>query len=66
MTVWDVDLWMRTVPRIDPHSPRAAHYIRAYCVFDKIRHAKQDGTFDALTAQAPVPLEQWWRRFNWY
>lgn len=61
----DVFAWLRAVPRIDPHGPRAAAYVRSYSVVEKITAAKLTGTFAALTQAPEPPPVHWWRRFNW-
>lgn len=65
VTIQDVRDWLRAVPKIDPDSHRAAHYVKAYSVVDKIRQAKKSGTFDALVTDPPAPVGYWWHRFNW-
>lgn len=60
----DIDAWLLCVPRINPDSPRAAWYIRAYNVADKITCAKLSGEFEHLTA-ARDATSYWWHRFNW-
>lgn len=65
VTVQDVESWLRAVPRIDPHSPRAAHYVRAYDVPAKIAAAKLAGTFESITAPREPPPGHWWARFHW-
>lgn len=52
ITRHDVYAWLLAVVDIDPASERAAGYIRAYGVIQKIARAKQDGSFDELTASA--------------
>jgi len=44
---YDVDAWLRAVPKIQPGTARAAHYVHAYNVIEKIKRAKLDGTFEA-------------------
>ena len=61
----DVAAWLRAVPRIDPESPRAAAYVRGYDVPAKVAAAKQNGTFDAITAPPMPPPGHWWTRFHW-
>lgn len=60
----DVDAWLLAVPRISPHSRRAAWYIRAYDVIGKITRAKIAGEFEQLTAARDAPA-YWWHRFHW-
>lgn len=60
----DVYLWLASVPRIDPHGPRAAHYIRHWDVFGKIERAKLRGEFELATA-ARHSSAYWWARFHW-
>ena len=45
----DVHLWLANVPRIDPHGPRVAWYIKAYSVTEKIASAKLRGDFEQIT-----------------
>lgn len=54
VTAEDVRLWMLAVPRIDPDGPRAAAYVRAYHVADKIRAAKLAGTFWQIVTRRPL------------
>jgi hypothetical protein len=63
----DVRAWLVAVPRLDPESTRAAHYVRTYGVIDKIRFAKQQGMFDACTLPRMIePKSQaWWDRMCW-
>lgn len=63
----DVRAWLIAVPRINPDSPRAAHYVRGYGVVAKISHAKLYGTFDALTAPRQIEPQsaEWWARMTW-
>lgn len=65
VTHQDVAAWLIAVPRIDPSSPRAAAYVRAYSVPEKIARAKENGTFEQLTAGPEIPPGHWWRRFKW-
>ena len=60
----EIDLWLTTVPRIDPSSPRAARYIQCYDVAGKIAAAKLGGHFEAYTQRTPQP-GHWWERFFW-
>lgn len=62
VTEADVRLWLLAVPRIDPDSPRAAHYVRGWNVPDKIRAAKLSGWFDTLD---PTPPERCTNRLRW-
>lgn len=64
VTADDVAAWLEAVPRIDPNSPRAAHYVLAYDVPGKIKAAKVSGLFDALVNRPPPP-PYWWQRFKW-
>ena len=41
----EIAYWLATVPRIDPSGPRAAWYVRAYNVREKIRREKLSGRF---------------------
>ena len=65
ITHQDVAAWLLAVPRMDPDSPRAAWYIRAYSVTDKIAAAKLAGTFELVTAPRDPPAGHWWARFRW-
>jgi hypothetical protein len=63
----DINAWLRQVPRIEPGSRRAAHYVQGYDVIGKIKRAKLEGTFEARTAPY-VPRQAdawWWERFDW-
>lgn len=60
----DVDRWLLAVPRLCPDSPRAAWYVRAYNVTEKIAAAKLAGEFEQLTQAREAPA-YWWHRFNW-
>ena len=60
----EIDRWLETVPRIDPDSPRAAWYVKAYDVVGKITAAKVAGEFDQVTAARPRPV-RYWKRFAW-
>lgn len=64
VTLADVDLWLATVPCIDPAGPRAAWYVKAYSVTEKITAAKLAGTFEGLTELRDHPAH-WWARFRW-
>lgn len=47
----DVELWLDFVPRIPRTSPRRReYYANNWDVVNKIKRAKLDGTFDALTS----------------
>jgi hypothetical protein len=65
VTTADVDAWLRAVPRLEPGTARAAHYVEAWNVVDKIKRAKLDGRFDAIVSPAPRGAGFWWERFNW-
>lgn len=65
ITTHDIDAWLRAVPRIDPASPRAALYVEQWAVVDKVRRAKLDGTFEALTRPRSSPGANWAQRFSW-
>ncbi len=60
----DIAAWLQAVPRIKPDSPRAAWYVKAYSVTEKVRAAKLSGTFEQLTQARELPA-YWWHRFNW-
>lgn len=64
ITYQDVDAWLLAVPRLCPSSPRAAWYVKAYSVADKIAAAKIAGTFEQITTPRGAPA-YWWHRFNW-
>jgi hypothetical protein len=65
ITHQDVRAWLVAVPRIDPDSPRAEHYVRGWDVVGKIRAAKLCDRFEAVTAQREPPPGHWWLRFRW-
>lgn len=67
VTQQDVRAWLLAVPRIDPDSPRAAHYLRGYAVASKIAAAKLSGSFDAITAPRQLEPQSaaWWDRMTW-
>lgn len=65
ITLEDIELWLLAVPGIDPQSPRAAWYVRAYDVPGKIARAKLAGVFDQVVNRPPPP-PQWWARFRWW
>ncbi len=65
ITVPDVRAWLAAVPRIDPDSPRAEHYVRGWDVVGKIARAKREGWFDQVTAPREPPPGHWWLRFHW-
>lgn len=54
VTLDDIELWLRAIPRMDPTTRRAAYYVQAYNVADKIRRAKLEGWFYTLKP-APAP-----------
>jgi hypothetical protein len=45
VTPEDIAAWLLAVPKIDPHGPRAVHYVQGYDVVTKIAQAKAAGTF---------------------
>lgn len=59
VTVPEIDAWLRAVPRIEPTSPRAAYYVRAWRVAEKVRDAKRRGNFEQITSQPGEQLEHW-------
>lgn len=61
----DIDAWLRAVPRLEPGTPRAAHYVQAWRVVDKIKAAKLAGTFYDLVESESAPTPFWWSRFSW-
>lgn len=61
----DIDAWLRAVPRIEPGTKRAAHYVEAWAVVEKIKAAKLAGTFDQVVHQVEGPNPFWWSRFSW-
>jgi hypothetical protein len=61
----DIDAWLRAVPRLEPGTKRAAHYVEAWRVVDKIKAAKLAGTFYDLVERGEAPLPFWWSRFSW-
>lgn len=67
ITHQDISAWLQAVPRIDPQSPRAAHYVRSYAVVDKIGAAKLSGRFDAIVAPRIIEVHSavWWDRMCW-
>ena len=50
ITTLEVDQWLLAVPRMRPGTRRAAWYVQAYAVHDKIKAAKLAGTFDDLVS----------------
>lgn len=60
VTVAEIDDWLRTVPRLDPFSPRAPHYVRGYNVAAKVRRAKIEDTFDAMIDQGRDRHDRHW------
>lgn len=48
-------VWMLAVPGLAPTSPRFARYVCGWNVIDKIRAAKEAGTFDAIVSEPPAP-----------
>ncbi len=56
VTMDDVEAWLLAVPGIDPGSPRAAWYTRAYDVPGKIERAKLAGLFDEIVTREPPRL----------
>ena len=65
VTHQEIDAWLRAVPRIEPGTARAAHYVEAWGVVEKIRAAKRAGTFEAITQRESEPSPWWWARFSW-
>jgi hypothetical protein len=65
VTQGDVDAWLMAVPRIPPDSPRAAYYVQAWCVVDKIKRAKLEGWFEHAVEPKRPGAGLWWERFNW-
>ncbi|MDN3921498.1 hypothetical protein [Roseateles violae] len=61
----DIDAWLRAVPRIEPGTRRAAHYVEAWSVVEKIKAAKLAGRFDEIVDQVEAPSPFWWTRFSW-
>lgn len=56
VTLDELLAWMLAVPGLAPTSPRFAWYVRGWNVIEKIRAAKEAGTFDAIvSAPAPAP-----------
>jgi hypothetical protein len=56
----DIALWLVCVPKMDPGSPRAHWYTRGWDVAFKIRRAKINGEFGALTPPAhPLDRSRW-------
>jgi hypothetical protein len=53
----DVSYWLRTVPRIEPDSPRAAYYTEHWNVIGKIRAAKESGNFPFFDASNDSDFE---------
>lgn len=62
----DIELWLTVVARLDPDSPRAEYYVRAWDVVGKIKRAKLAGTFDAATTPREPAPAKWWLRFHWH
>ena len=46
----DIDLWLITIPGIDPESPRAAYYVKWWNVQAKINYAKANGEWPPKSA----------------
>lgn len=61
----DVAAWLTVVARIDPASPRAPAYARAWNVPAKIRAAKLRGDFERLTGTVDHGSMNWQARFTW-
>lgn len=55
VTLDELLAWMLAVPRLPPTSPRFAWYVRGWNVIDKIRAAKESGTFEAIVNAPPAP-----------
>lgn len=58
VTADDVDLWLDSVPKLSPTSPRRENYIRQWDVVNKIKAAKLGGWFDELTAARDAALRE--------
>lgn len=56
---WDeIREWVRAVPKIDPDSAYGEYYIRAWNVKEKVRRAKENGTYDEIVGlNKPKGLE---------
>lgn len=67
VTHQDVRAWLLAVPKMDPDSYRAPHYVRGYDVTGKIARAKLAGTFEAtITPRMIAPQSRaWWDRMCW-
>lgn len=65
VTTHDIDAWLLAVPRIQPGTARAARYVDEWSVVDKIKRAKLDGRFDAITTPPAPGVGFWWERFSW-
>ena len=52
ITTQDLDTWLIAVPKMRPGTRRAAWYLKAYDVVQKITQAKLSGHFAELEAQA--------------
>ena len=59
----DVAAWLVSVARMDPGSPRAAWYVKAYGVAEKIAAAKLRSDFEQATQTREQPMH-WWLRFK--
>jgi len=60
----DIDAWLRAVPRIEPGSRRAAYYVEAWGVVEKIKAAKRQEIFEAIT-KTPTRSDHMAERFSW-
>lgn len=54
----EIDAWLVAVPKLDPTSPRARLYIRAYDIAGKVARAKHSGDFHAILKAAGVWIEE--------
>lgn len=61
----DIRAWLAAVPRIDPDSARAEHYVIGWDVVGKIKAAKLAGAFERIVAPREPPAGSWWLRFHW-
>ena len=62
---YDIDAWLRAVPRMNPDSPRAPQYVKGWDVVNKIKRFKAEGRFEEAIEVHEFPQTNWWRRFSW-